>query len=436
MIDAVPQKTVPYACACGKTVQCKSARLPRGWKCLHGVNHCPDCWGKKYSLKAIAIPVLRPLGEGVGWEQFRKSLGEAWADSTSLANWLMTEYFTRDHRRGRDDQKIPKMPDVYLYPEAVKRFPDMATQAVAGMCQAIGQKYRSKRFDVMWTAAASLPNMRYPYPAAYPAQAWKPSYETAGKDGGDLIPCVSVAMRRGERYTLQLRGGTEFRRQLRDFKNLVAGQGVQSELVLYRQRVGEDHCNGVTARDSGGQKAQYRVMCKMVGWFQKPEHHGERTGTLAVSSQPDAMLAALDEKGERIWWVNGDHVRRWQAEHKSRLQRLAEDQKHETRLPSQKTPAPMQSLRERISQKNRNRLKSWINETAAQLVGLAVRRHYAVIKYDDQCRTYLQSFPWAALKDRIATKCAEHNLEFVEVKPASDKVAVTCVDIARDHETI
>lgn len=407
-------------------IQClaasKTPRLPRGWKTHKEATYCDKCWRQKYTLRAISIPVLRPLGEGVGWPQFRSDLAKAWADSTACANWLSSEYYARDVRRDSITKKMPPMPAVYLYPEATKRFPELPTQAVAGMCQSVGLKYRSKRYDIVWTSAATNSNFRYPYPAAFPGQAWTPSYQPAGKDGGDLIPCVSVALRRGSRYLIQLRGGREFARQLRDFKALVSGGCVHGDITFYRQRVnGNDNRNGVGGRDSGDQKANFRVMCKMVGWFPKIAPT-EATGVLRVRSDVDAMLVALNEKDERLWWLNADQVKRWTTEHRRNLQRWAEDQKHELR-----PNAPFQSRRESAANKFRNRISTWIKQSVAQVCGLAHRRRYAEVIYDDSERRNSPEFAWAELKSRLSIKCNEIGVKFT----SSDEVETDSVDSAR-----
>ncbi len=412
------KEKILFVSTCGKCkkVSKESSCLPRGWKRHLAQTYCETCWNEKYSMRAISIPVVRPLGEGVSWKDLREALAEAWADSTACANWIGGEMYARDVRRTPDVEKMPAMPKIYLYPEAVKRFPLMPSQAVAGMCQSIGRKYRSNRYEVVWTSGRTNSNHRYPYPAAFPGQAWTPSYQTAGKDGGDMIPCVSVTLRKGKRFTLQLRGGNEFRRQLGDFKLLIDGTADQGEIVFYRQRVGgNENRNGVRDRDSGGQHAQYRVMCKMVGWFPK-NASADLTGTLRVKTDVDAMLLAVNEKDEKLWWLNADHLKRWSLEHKRRLHRLAEDSKHEAR-----PDVAFQSLRERACNKFHNRVDSFIKMAVAQLCGLAKRRKFAEIHYDDKVKSCLEDFAWAAMETRLATKCNELNITYVRASGAVSK---------------
>lgn len=314
--------------------------------------------------------------------------------------------YVRDIRRKPDDKKLAPMPKMYLYPEAVKIHPDIPSSAVASMEQTIKRRYSAKRLQILWTRECSVSNYRYPYPAAFPRQSWKPSYETAGKESGDLVPCVSLVMRRGERFLLQLRAGKEFRRQLADFKAIVDGRAFGGEISFVRKKVSDDHHNGVTDRDSGGQKAHYRIMCKIAGWFPKKDP-GERSGTLFVRTDVDAMIVALDEKGERLWWYNGDDIKRMQARHKRRLDRLQDDHKHEFR-----PNAKFQSLRETFVLNQQEYLKNSIHQMASSVCGLASRRKYAEIKYDDSERRYCEQFPWFSLANRLKSKCTELGLEF------------------------
>lgn len=400
-------------------------RLPRGWKRHAERIWCERCWRDAYVLRAIAVPVVRPLHRP--WSELRDALNAAWADSTACANWAITQLYARDIRRN-GEAKLPGMAKCYLYPEARERFPGIASNSIVSLLQAVDRKYREARYEVVWTSGASLPNFRYPMPAPYHNATWKASYEPAGEsEQSDKVPCVTVQVRNGDKFTLQLRGGKDFARQLASFRQIVSGEACQGELAIYRQRVGgSEHRSGMSGRDSGGQKAHFRVMLKMVAWFPRQAVHGLQ-GVLAARSDIDAMVCALDEKGERLWWLNADHVRRWQAEHKRRLHRWSEDAKHENR-----PVANFQSLRERVCQKMKNRLASFCREAASQLVNFAKRRKYAGIRWDDSERGYCPEFVWFQLKDRIALKCHAEGLTF---EHASAEVPETSGAALADTET-
>lgn len=387
---------------CGKSSQRDGDKLPRGWKRHAECVWCGDCWRSAFVMRAITIPVVRPLGDGIGWPQLREALAKAWSQSTALANFVSTQSYVRDTPREPSQAKLGKIKTPYLYPDARERFPDMPTAGVVGQLQKLQRNYAAQRYDVLWTCSASLRSYRYPQPYAIGNQNWTPSYEPAGKDGGDKVPCVSVPLP-GGRILLQLRGGREFARQLRDFAKLASGDAIKADLSICRQRASSGY-NGGQDRDNGGQKFATRVMVKMVGWFPRSEAR-ELSGTLAVRTDADSFLFALDAKGERIWALHADHVRRWTAEHSRRLNRWSDDTKAEQR------PVPsFASRRDAAVKKFRDRCDSFVKEAACQLANFAQRRKYATVKLDDTDKSYLPRFDWSGFRSRLAVKLDEYGI--------------------------
>lgn len=358
---------IPACCVCNKQGKKPSKRAPMGWHRLKGELYCPQCWGKRYILRAISIPVASPLD--CTWEQLRAGLAIMWAQTTNLSNWMMTELYARDVRR-TDEVKMPPMTPVYLYPAARARFPSLPSQTVASLEHSVQAKYRAKRYEVVWTSGASLPTHRYPTPFPIPAQGW-----SAYMDGEAAIVSVRIG---DARLRLRLKRGPQFRRQMSGFQQIVKEEAVPGEMALY---------------DHGG------VMVKMAAWLPRAEAK-ERHGTLAVRTAKDCLLIALNAKDETLWRYNGDHLKRWGAEHRDQLQRWAEDSKFENR------PVPsFATRREHAARKYRDRLDSATHEIAAQLAGYADRRHFAAVKYDDSEKAYLgEKFPWFRLKSLIQEK--------------------------------
>jgi hypothetical protein len=66
------------------------------------------------------------------WADFRDALHNAWAQATAAANWMMTELYPHDIRR-HEQESLPRMARVYLYPEARRRFPELASQTVVSL---------------------------------------------------------------------------------------------------------------------------------------------------------------------------------------------------------------------------------------------------------------------------------------------------------------
>ncbi len=153
-----------------------------------------------------------------------------WAATTACANWMMTELYTRDCRRNEQD-KMPRMERVYLYPEARIKWPQLPSSSVASIEQTIQRKYRAIRYKVIWTAAASLPAHRYPIPFPVPSKSW--SIEVDGES-----PVVTARI--GERrFQLRLRGGVQYRRQLAAMRQMASGEAARGELAILRRKNAE-----------------------------------------------------------------------------------------------------------------------------------------------------------------------------------------------------
>jgi hypothetical protein len=348
------------------------ARTPAGWKHHLEAHYCRTCWERAYILRTISIPVASPVE--TSWEELREALKPAWRLSTAASNWMMTELYARDVRR-HGEAKMPPMPRVYLYPEARERFPELPSQAVASLENACQRLYRAKRYDVVWTCSAALPNFRYPSPYPITSQSWQAALE------GEA-PVVSVRIG-DRRFRLRLKSGDSFRRQYQAFRLMAGGGAVRGEA-------------SITGKGTA-------VMMSMAAWLPREQAGGqERSGTLFVVTRRDSMLVAINAKDERLWTYNADHLRRWQAEHSRQLRRWAEDHKYE----QGKTPA-FAARRAAAVVKYRDRMDSACHQIAAQLAGYASRRRFEMVNYDDRERGYCRQFPWSRLRLRLAEKLDE-----------------------------
>jgi len=377
-----PRATTPcWICAsCGTSRDKPAGRLPKSWKRLGDDACCPDCWRRRYMLRAITFPVVSPIDGD--WKEFREALAEMWAATTQAADWMMTELYARDVRR-RDEEKMPPMARVYLYPEARARFPQLPSQSIAALEQSVQAKYRAARLRVIWTCQQSLPTFRYPTPFPVPNQGWRAEWWPV--ENGEA-PTVSVRV--GERrFRLRLKGGPRFQRMRHAFEQIISGAAEQGELALYR---------------SGK-----HTMCKLTAWLPRPETATGLSGTLFVRTDPDSLLVALNAKDERLWALHGDHVVRWSAEHRRQLQRWADDSKAEQR------PVPsFAARRAEAADRYHRRMRSAVQEIAAQLTGYARRRRFAGVRYTDGDTSFCEGFPWFALRERIRQKCDEYGIAF------------------------
>jgi hypothetical protein len=261
-IDPTTTVTSCALCAETKTVKPKkdgSGKVPHGWKVLGGHLHCGKCKARKYKLRAVTIPIVGPLDKEL-WPELRKSLASGWGSVTSLSNWTLQELFKRDTLRTPDQTKLAKWEPPYLYQEARQRFPEVPSALVPTIQQQVAGKYRTKRYEALWTNSASVPTYRYPQPYPIRAADWKAEY---GPDNVPLIRC-NIA---GTKYTIKLRGGHQFARQLKAFRQLIEGKADQSELAFYRVKANDN--DNRSGEKSKGQ--QYRIMAKMCLWLPKED---------------------------------------------------------------------------------------------------------------------------------------------------------------------
>ncbi len=120
------------------------------------------------------------------------------------------------------------------------------------------------------------------------------------------------------------------------------------------------------------------------------------------------------KKNNRRWIVNGDHIRQVLVKHDRAQQRLREDLKFERR--------PMGRVEKADNAdrclKFRNRVSSFLAETAAHTVGYAVRRQLARIVVNTTYRDYFGHFPWHRFEQQLRHKADENN---IQIEFASDK---------------
>lgn len=369
-----------------------SDKLKPGWKRdADGTAVDPVAWRERYVVRAICIPIASPEECGKGspesWTALRASLKEAWTRSTEAANWSLRRLLANDVFRDPGATKCPKMPKIYLYGER-----DWAgwSQSAAAVLRTVESNYRSKRYQVIWTGGACLPNVRYPYPYPVHNAGWSLS---ENPDGGLFFE----ARLPSGRINVRLKGGSQFRPQLVRSRWLIANQHLRGEASIYQK--------GST------------VFVKIVGWFPK-QVDAEADGIMFVNTTAESFLVGMNARDERLWIINGDRAKRWMTRSKKALQRAGEDRKYEMRKTKREARNRIHELQESC-EKNRHRLNSFIDESAAQVVNHCRRRRLNKIVYNDSCREFFGDFQWFRLAAQIEQKCAAYGITFVAFKEES-----------------
>ena len=367
------------------------ARTPRGWKTLRGQPYCPSCKRSSYSLRALILPVAKP--EGASWAEFRERLRPLWIETTRCANWMVSELYARDVRRGPEDSKLPPMPHTYLYPEARVLFPTLSAQAVAALSQEVLRCYRARRSGLLWFRSESLPTYTYPVGLTIPTQAWS----LLQRDGR-----WAVSVRLGHaRLVLILRGGQAMHRQLRRLAQVASGDAVRGSLTLFEAAVtGPTHRHAATG-------AGTRVMVKIAAWLPNAAARGTRV--VRARTAADALLA-----GAGRWRIDPEPMRGVLAAEERRRTAIQNNLRI-ARAHSTQRPLGIESALSDLSRKSRRRIADACRTYAAHFVDHARAERARAVHYDDSVRPPLPHFPWEQLRRRIAEKLQEHGIDFVHV---------------------
>lgn len=337
------------------------------------------------TIRTLTFPFMPADGD---WESLGPKLRQAWSMSTRLANWCASELALTDQLTLGKTGELSPFPvtgtgaaDPY---KAFRGFyPDYSlwkgcTGAATCILQRVAKKYSRERLDVILRNSRSLPSFRYPYPWFSRAQ------ETRAYFGKDNVPLLRVSLPGGNAL-LRLRGGPEMRRQLVGFRRIVSGEAKLGDVSLYKR--GDRYLAGIAAS------------------FPNRDRESGVGPLMLVRTDPNALwvVEVFGWTHPRIW--NQDHIRSVVKQHRIWLQRVSEDTKREKRIPRKMRRHIDQALADRC-RKYHDRIKSFCQEMASELCGLAERLGCAALAYDDEVKTYLEGFNYSLLKT-----CVRNRLE-------------------------
>ena len=391
------------------------ARVPAGWKRLLGRLWCPACKRQRFVRRAVTLPVSGPAD--ATWAELRDALHTAFGETTRCANWLVTQFYARDRQREPHDARLPAMRRVYLYPEARRLFPSLASQTLASLEQQVLARYRAGRLALVWRHAVSLTTYRYPTPLPLPARMW-------------TLDCREqrwhLSVRIGDRrWSLRLRQGAGMRRQIAMLRQIADGEIEAGEATLY-----EIHAHRGDHRTESA--SDRRLMVKIAVWLAHPARDDEDEGEVTVSrsssttaasdrlvvrTAADAFLVAQFANpanaadgttvgNDTSWTLHGDQVRRWIMQAARRRERLQQDLlRLQPAARGRFTDGLADGERLRAARLHR-RLHDWTHQSTAQLIAWARQQHVRTIVWDDTERGYLPAFPWRQFVTTLSDKAA------------------------------
>lgn len=413
MTDATMTATCT-ACGCERKTKPRAdgtPAIPKGWREFGGEVLCPACKAARYVTRVISLPVAAPLdGE---WKELREALREAFRTSRMVANTIVQELFKAEPPIEPGATRLPPVPKVDVYGAVRDRFPDYPSHAVTALIQRVTAVYMKERFAVLIAGKRSLRSYRDDG-IPFVAKGATVGLGTVGEGAGEAL---TVAMRIGtRRWTLKLRGGHRHERHAAILRRVISGELRNGDVMLQERPCGATHRNGGETRaNGGGARWKTDLMVRVVVTL--PAEARRNEGVLVCGTGEDCLLWAT-HNGERIWALHEDHLPRRIAAYQDRLHRLSDDRKAEQR-PPHRSRASLQDQCEVSARRMKRALNSVVQRAAAALVGFARRRGCGRIALDDSERGYLPSFPWAALRRQIESKCKEFGVSF-ECQATSD----------------
>jgi hypothetical protein len=158
---------------------------------------------------------------------------------------------------------------IYLYPEARRLFPALASQTLASLERQVLARYRAARLALVWRHAVSLSTYRYPVPLPLPARMW-----SLARHDERWHLSVRIGDRR---WSLRLRQGPGMVRQLRLLEQVAAGTVEAGEATLYEiaSHRGDHRSESATDR---------RLMVKVAVWL--APRRDRRGGTRVPRRRP------------------------------------------------------------------------------------------------------------------------------------------------------
>ena len=398
--------------ACQKQVATKKTargnlRVAQGWKRVDAETLlCPACRAKRLRLRAVTFPVATVIG--AEWKEFTDALRVCWARSTELANWAVRQLLLADSERRAGDAKLAKAPKYELY-RKWQDFHDRAAwsgaaQSANCLLRAVEQKFRKKRYALLWLNSEAPPRAKYPQPYPVHNASWKAEYhETVGETGQVMkVPVVSVVLD-GTRFVLKLRSGFTRSRQLKAFAQLASGEALRGELAIYRQRSFSAH------RRTDGTS---RIMVKMVAHLPAPLTERTARGVFEVRTGRKALLVGMAPGRDKPWLYHSFWLKQAIYNYDSKRQRLADDLKAERRPASQRELA---WLRDAAMKMNRQ-IDSGCRLMARMITQYAVRQGLAEVAYDDSERRYFSRFDWGKLARYLSEACESADVKLTRAE--------------------
>lgn len=339
------------------------------------------------AIRTIAIPVAEVIDGGTKQEFYadvRKTLDLA----VRMANTSATACLRQD------DLELDKCSKLYTYP-ALANLSSGVTFAAAAIARSVEKAYRQNRWHVKTARRSSQSFRSQPWPLLC-----NKSTNTLQLEAFEEFITARIRLLGGW-WTVRLAGGSSYRDQTKVLRIAIANNSVcDSKLWVDRKH-----------------KAILGIACD-VSSSARPS----RSGTMVVASSRDSLIVATFARCDVPFVINADVCKRWQSEAGRKHQRLRQDRK------SGANRRDIRAEMNAISDKQQRRMKTLCHEVSTRIVAKASRMNVAEMQLDLTIKSYVASFPWFDLVEKLKYKCEDSGITVVDITQT-----VTEPDVAKPH---
>lgn len=413
---AAPAGLLTVTCPCGKTAKARpnkdgAPKVPKTWRRINDVLTCRDCAKKNYYTRAIRVEIrgVAP-GEERTTNEFRQTLSKASSAAARFGNWYIQRLYAADLacaptlEKTKDGKtKLPPMPDVDYYREAVKAFPELSGGGISGLAQMVKQWYGARRFDALIALNRSVESYRFGYlPVEVRKQDWKLLRDAEGK------LTIRCSVNPGRSWTVSVYADVRGRSQLEQIEH---GEAIPLACKIVRATKQPVAGSGAPPR-----KAWFFRISAMFP--RKPRRQSHQEVTLTLGHDAEYLLfGAIDGSDEerhvyqspgvtlKQLIVGGDksdraHQQEWSAARG---------------IWSRRKVARWSKDRTRMCENRRRKIGKLIELEAAKLARWCVRSKVTSVDYETADRGFVPHFPWRQLRDKIAFALERESIGFAAI---------------------
>lgn len=364
--------------------------------------------------RAITLSI-QPVADSISYDALWKALHQSWNAVQRAANATMRTYLAGDKARtvtGRNGKpvldKIDKSVANAAYHHAREAAPELPSSPIADISQRVRGRYLHDRWAIQIAAAKSCPTFSRQLPLSIRRKDWQLLTGTDDKGRECYFARFPLLdMLRNDRPTVRFVCRTA--RDAKLLHKIAAGDYEKQTLEILppgwirkgaiRAKVVYSRSD-VSAKESGGR----RMMLRTAG--------------------ADHLLVASVEGDDQVMHWNHDWLRSRIVAYERARHRRSEDLKHERRVPKSRRRVWREDAG-RAAEKHHNRVKTTIQQIAAQVIGRAKRGGCDIIEFDDTDRSWIESFPWHMLRAELK-RCGENNEVEVQFTKSNDDSSGRC----------